>query len=245
MRTLGIIPARGGSKGLPRKNVLPLAGKPLLAWTAEAALGGGLDRVILSSDDPEIQDVARACGVEVPFSRPPELARDDSPGIDVVTHAVRFMMNAGYRPDAVMLLQPTSPLRTAADVAAALALLRGHPEADSLVSVVKAPHNSIPETLMRLGADGFLSPVVPWDERRNLRQSKPVYYARNGAAIYLVRTDRLLSANSLYGERILPYEMGKRHSFDIDDAVDFGICEFLLSQNQEERRLPATPDRTT
>jgi CMP-N,N'-diacetyllegionaminic acid synthase len=244
MRTLGIIPARGGSKGLPRKNVLPLAGKPLLAWTAEAALRGGLDRVILSSDDPEIQAVARQCGVEVPFSRPPELARDETPGIDVVVHAVRTLAAAGYRPDAVMLLQPTSPLRTAADISSALKLLREHPEADSLVSVVKAPHNSIPETLMRLGPDGFLAPVIPWDERKNLRQAKPVYYARNGAAIYLVRTARLLDANTLYGERILAYEMAKQDSFDIDDIVDFGICEYLLSQREEGRRFAAPPDRT-
>lgn len=234
MKVLGLVPARGGSKGLPGKNIRPIAGKPLLAWTAEAARGSRLDRAVLSTDDEGIARAGRACGLEVPFMRPPELAKDDTPGIDVVIHAVGRLLDAGYRADAVMLLQPTSPLRRAGHIDRAIALLEGRPEADSLVSVVRAPHNMIPETLMRLGPDGWLEPVVPWDERKNLRQSKPAYFARNGAAIYLVRTECLMGRKSLYGDRILPLEMGKEESLDIDDLLDFEFCEYLLTKRQAE-----------
>lgn len=228
MKVLGLVPARGGSKGVPGKNIRPIAGLPLIGWTARAALASGLDRTIVSTDDPAIADAARVCGLEVPFMRPPELARDDSPGLDVVVHAVEALVQGGYRPDAVMLLQPTSPLRTSGHIDRAIALLRDRPEAESLVSVVRAPHNMIPETLMRLTSEGLLTHVAAWDERRNLRQSKPVYYARNGAAIYLVRTECLLGKRTLFGEHILPLEMDKSESFDIDDMLDFEICEYLL-----------------
>lgn len=229
MKTLGIIPARGGSKGIPRKNIRMLAGKPLLAWTAEAALRSSLSRVILSSDDTEIIAVGREYGLEAPFIRPPELAQDDTPAIDVVVHALTALFQMeGYRPDSVMLLQPTSPLRTARHIDEALDLFSRHPEATSLVSVVKAPHNMTPESLMRINEYGYLEHLVPWGEKMNIRQQKPQYYARNGAAIYIVRTDCLLINQTLYGNRILAYEMPKSESIDIDDEFDFELCELLL-----------------
>ncbi|MDB5103987.1 MAG: acylneuraminate cytidylyltransferase [Fibrobacteres bacterium] len=231
LKVLGLIPARGGSKGIPGKNIRPIAGKPLIAWTIEAARASGLDRVILSSDDPEIIATAKSLGLEVPFTRPAELALDATPGIDVVFHAVEHMERVeGYRPDAVMLLQPTSPLRTTAHIDAALELFGNRPEADSLVSVVKAPHNMIPETLMKAAPGGFLESVAAWDERKNLRQAKPAYFARNGAAIYLVRTGCLISKRSLYGDKILPLEMDKSESLDIDDFFDFEMCEYILKK---------------
>jgi CMP-N,N'-diacetyllegionaminic acid synthase len=239
LKVLGLVPARGGSKGVPGKNIKPMAGKPLLAWTAEAARASRLDRVVLSTDDEAIAAAGRACGLEVPFMRPPELGRDDTPGLDVVVHAVQTLWDAGYRPDAVMLLQPTSPLREASHIDRAIALLEGRPEADSLVSVVRAPHNMIPETLMRLLPDGCLEPVVPWDERKNLRQAKPAYYARNGAAVYLVRTACLLGRKSLYGDRILALEMAKEESLDVDDLIDFELCEYLLRKRSAGAGQPA------
>lgn len=233
LKVLGLIPARGGSKGIPRKNIRPIAGKPLLAWTAESALGSGLDRTILSSDDPEICAVAGALGIGVPFARPPELAQDTTPGIDVVVHAVEHLERTeGYRPDAVMLLQPTSPLRTSVHIDAALRLFGERPDADSLVSVVKAPHNMIPETLMKPAPTGFIEPVEAWSERMNLRQAKPTYYARNGAAIYLVRTTCLLARKTLYGDKVLPLEMDKSESIDIDDMFDFELCEYVLNKRK-------------
>jgi CMP-N,N'-diacetyllegionaminic acid synthase len=236
VKVLGIIPARGGSKGIPRKNIKMLSGKPLLAWTVEAALESNLDRVILSSEDPEIIDSAKRAGIEVPFVRPTELARDDAPAIDVVIHAMEELKTSeGYNPDAVMLLQPTSPLRTTKHINEALDIFGQHARGTSLVSVIKAPHNMTPESLMRLDEDGFLNHVEAWDERRNLRQSKPTYYARNGAAIYLVRTSCLLKERSLYGSRILPYEMSKEESIDIDDLFDFELCEYLLSKRNKRK----------
>jgi CMP-N-acetylneuraminic acid synthetase len=228
---LGIIPARGGSKGIPGKNIVPIGGKPLLYWTIEAARTSKLSRLVLSSDDLDIISVARRIGgVEVPFVRPAELANDDTPGIDVVLHMVEWLAQyEHYQPDAVMLLQPTSPLRRTEhiDQAIEVFLQRG---ADSLVSVVRAPHNMIPESLMRLNGDSWLEPVVPFDERQNLRQTKPAYYARNGAAIYLVQTSLLLEQHTFYGRRMVAYEMGREDSIDIDDMFDLEICEWLLTK---------------
>lgn len=228
---LGLIPARGGSKGISHKNIAPLCGKPLIAWTIEAARQSCLDRLVLSSDDSEIILAARAVGgVDVPFVRPAELADDNTPGIDVIIHAVRWLRDhEDYSPDAVMLLQPTSPLRRREHINEAVALFetRG---ADSLVSVVKAPHNMIPESLMRMNEAGWLERLQSFDERRNIRQTKPVYYARNGAAIYLVLTSLLLEKQTLYGERMVAYEMDREDSVDIDDTFDLEVCEWLLKR---------------
>ena len=237
MTSLGIIPARGSSKGVPRKNIRMLAGKPLLAWTAEAAHASRLDRVILSSEDQEIIEVATNCSVEVPFIRPQELAEDHTPAIEVVLHAVKTLFGKeGYRPDAVMLLQPTSPLRTTHHINQALGFFEQHPEATSLVSVVRVPHNMTPESIMLLGEDGYLGAVSPWDERKNLRHLKPVYFARNGAAIYLTRTECILEKQSLYGDKILAYPMLREESIDIDELFDFEICEFLFSRRSSTTR---------
>ncbi|NJN66446.1 MAG: acylneuraminate cytidylyltransferase family protein [Chloroflexaceae bacterium] len=229
IRVLGIIPARGGSKGIPRKNITMLAGKPLIAWTIEAARASCLERIILSSDDPEIIQVAQETGgVEIPFVRPDALATDTTPGIEVVLHAVEWLLHhEAYQPDAVMLLQPTSPLRHTEHINEAVRQFVQR-EADSLVSVVRASHHMIPESLMRLNQEGWLEAVVPFDERQNLRQSKPTYYARNGAAIYLVKTDLLLEKRTLYGSRLVAYAMSREDSLDIDDAFDLRMCEWVL-----------------
>jgi CMP-N-acetylneuraminic acid synthetase len=233
VKVLGLIPARGGSKGIPRKSIKPLAGKPLLEWTAEAALASRLDRVILSSDNLEIIEIAKNCLIEVPFVRPEHLAGDYTPAIDVVCHAVQTLKEIDdYMPDAVMLLQPTSPLRTAGDINRSLKFFEKHPEATSLVSVVKVPHNMIPESLMKLEADGYLKHLMFWDEKKNIRQEKPTYYARNGAAIYIVKTECLLKNNTLYGDKILAYEMSREKSIDIDDYFDFEMCEFILRKKK-------------
>lgn len=238
LRVLGLVPARGGSKGIPRKNIAPLHGKPLIGWTIEAAAGSKLDRLVLSSDSAEIIDVARAAGkIECPFVRPAELAADDTPAIDVVLHAVNWLHDhEGYTPDAIMLLQPTSPLRRREHIDAAIDLFEAH-DADSLVSVVKAPHNMTPESLMRLEQDaagaGWLTPYLPMQERKHQRQSKPSYYARNGAAIYLVRTAVLLERHTLYGNRILAYPMSREESIDIDEPFDFELCEWLLARRDK------------
>jgi CMP-N,N'-diacetyllegionaminic acid synthase len=147
----------------------------------------------------------------------------------VVIHAVEWLRDhEDYRPDAVMLLQPTSPLRRSEHIDEAIDLYVEQ-GADSLVSVVKAPHNMIPESLMRIDEGGWLEPVVPYDERDNLRQKKPSYYARNGAAIYLFSTRLLIEEQTMYGHRLAAYKMTKEESIDIDGPFDLAVCEWLLT----------------
>jgi CMP-N-acetylneuraminic acid synthetase len=209
---LGLIPARGGSKGIPRKNLAPLAGRPLLAWTVDAARGAGeLTRVVVSTDDDEI---AAAAGVEV-LRRPPELAGDDTPMLDVVRHAVSEL-----RPDVVVLLQPTSPLRRSEHVDACVRLLL-ESGADAVVSVVEVPHRYRPDSLMDV-VDGR---VVARGSART-RQEKERVYARNGPAVLARRADRL--GDDLYGGDVRPFVMSARDSLDVDEPDDLELAEKLL-----------------
>ncbi len=225
---LAIIPARGGSKAIPLKNLAMLGGKPLLQYTIDAAKQSKLiTRIILSSDHKEIIRYAHQQGIEVPFVRPAELARDTTPMIEVVEHAVKYLVNKeSYRPDYIVLLQPTSPLRTAQHIDEALMLLLDS-EADSVVSVVEVPHQFNPYSVM-LQQGNFLVPFLEFDETRNLRQLKPLFYARNGPAVCALTYECLIQKKSLYGEKILPYVMDRAESIDIDDSWDLSIAEYLL-----------------
>jgi CMP-N-acetylneuraminic acid synthetase len=223
---LGLIPARGGSKAIPRKNVALLAGKPLLAYTAEAALAARLlDRMILSTDDPEIAAIGRACGIDAPFLRPPELSRDDTAMLPVIIHAVDWCAARDISVAAIVLLQPTSPLRRAADIDAAVDMLFDR-EAETVVSVVEVPHRYSPASVMTM-ADGRLSPFLsgPMILRR---QDKPRVYARNGPAVLVVRAE-VLRRGELYGTPTCGYVMDEESSLDIDDDADLDRAEYLLS----------------
>ena len=212
MDVLGLIPARGGSKGVPRKNLAQVAGKPLLAWTVEAARAASeLTRVVVSTDDDEI---AAEAGVEV-LRRPAELAADDTPMLDVVRHAVSEL-----GPDVVVLLQPTSPLRRAEHVDAAVRLLL-ESGADAVVSVVAVPHRYSPEALMDV-VDGR---VVARGSART-RQEKALVYARNGPAVLALRSERL--GDDLYGGDCRPYLMDARDSLDVDNTFDLELADLLL-----------------
>ena len=212
MDVLGLIPARGGSKGVPAQEPRRVAGKPLLAWTVEAARGASeLTRVVVSTDDDEI---AAEAGVEV-LRRPAELAADDTPMLDVVHHAV-----AELSPDIVVLLQPTSPLRRAEHVDAAVRLLL-ESGADAVVSVVAVPHRYSPEALMDV-VDGR---VVARGSART-RQEKALVYARNGPAVLALRSERL--GDDLYGGDCRPYLMAARDSLDVDDSFDLELADLLL-----------------
>ena len=229
MKILAIVPARGGSKGIPHKNIYPLCNKPLIYYTIKAVQKSKMiTRAVLSSDSEEILDLAADYGLEAPFVRPDELALDDTPALPVIQHAVQWLEeNDNYRADYIILLQPTSPLRTAKHIDEALSKLLNS-DADSVVSVVEAPHNCIPNSIMKLEGE-YLSPYLPLDENFNLRQLKPVYYARNGAAIYAFTYNCLMKKNSIYGEKVLPYVMGKDCSIDVDDLFDLKLCELILS----------------
>ncbi len=223
---LGLIPARGGSKGIPGKNIAPVAGRPLLAWTIEAAHASGrVSRLIVSTDDQSIADVARQYGAEVPFLRPAELAQDDTPGIEPVLHAVRWVEeNEGYRPEYVMLLQPTSPFRSSEDILAAVELAQGR-QADSVVSVCLAHHH--PFWTKSLDGDGRMQEFIKLDRPYLSRQNLPDAYALNGA-IYLVRREVLLAQRNFYGNVTYGYVMPAERSIDIDSPWDLYLADLVM-----------------
>ena len=227
MNVLGIIPARGGSQSIPRKNLVPLGGRPLIAYTCEAALAARrLDRVIVSTDDLEIARVAQALGAEVPFLRPEALAADTVPMIDVLRHAVRSLEDRdGYRADIVVLLQPTSPLRQARHIDETVDLLL-RTGADSVVSVVEVPHQFTPGSLLRLDGER----LAPYEAGPMIlrRQDKPRLYARNGPAVLAVRRQTLLDGGTLYGRDTCGYVMAPEESVDIDGPLDLDLATFFL-----------------
>jgi CMP-N,N'-diacetyllegionaminic acid synthase len=224
MQVLGIIPARGGSKGLTGKNLQSLGGRPLLAYTADAARASRrLSRIVLSTDDEAIASAGSQLGLDVPFVRPADLALDETPMLPVLQHAVRSLAPA-FVPDAVVVLQPTSPFRRAEHIDEAIQLLETS-GADSVVSVVEVPHRFNPMSMMTLDA-GRLKPLVA-GELILRRQDKPRVYARNGPAVLAVRT-RVLDRGSLYGDDCRPLMMGADESIDIDTAADLAYAEHLL-----------------
>jgi CMP-N,N'-diacetyllegionaminic acid synthase len=222
LRILAIVPARGGSKGIPRKNLAPVAGKPLIAWTIEAAIAArGVDRLIVSTDDSEIAAVARAHGAEI-VMRPAELAADDTPTLPVLRHALDVM---GEAPDAVLTLQPTSPLRRAAHIEAALAAFAADPDADSLVSTIEVPHVFHPYSVMKRDRQGYLVPFLDAAQPYRRQDKEPVV-ARNGAAIYITRTPRL--SEYVFGGRLIGFPMDAESSLDIDTREDLALAEAIL-----------------
>jgi CMP-N,N'-diacetyllegionaminic acid synthase len=223
---LGLIPARGGSKSIPRKNIKLLAGKPLIAWTIEAALQSQmLSRVIVSTDDPEIAQVAREWGAETPFLRPPELARDDSSSMSVVLHMLQWLEEQEqFSPDNVLLLQPTSPFRSSQDICAAIALAETR-QARAVVSVSEAEKH--PYVCKRILSDGTLVDFVASDLAYQRRQDLPPAYALNGA-IYLNQCESLVRDHAFLPEGTLAYIMPVQRSLDIDTSWDWRLAELIL-----------------
>ena len=233
MRTcLAIIPARAGSKGIPGKNVHPLLGKPLIAYTIEAALrASSLDRVIVSTDDPEAAGIAENLGAEVPFLRPVELGQDDTPTLDVVRHVLAGLKtNQSYEPEIVVLLQPTSPLRRPEDIDRAVAKLQSI-EADSVVSVCTVDHS--PHWMVRLQGDRVL-PFVDNGREHVRRQELPAVYRMNGA-IYVTRTEVIVNQKRLLGEDTRGYVMDPESSIDVDTPLDMKIASLLMQERLNER----------
>ncbi len=227
MKTLGIITARGGSKGIPRKNVRLLGGKPLLQYTTEAALSAKLlDRVILSTDDEEIAALGRACGVDVPFLRPDELARDDTPTLPVVQHAVRVLEEDGEQYELICILQPTNPLRQAEDIDACIGLLT-ETNSDSVISVLPVPHEYNPHWVYFQNEDGRLCLSTGEPAPISRRQDLPAAFHRDGA-VYVTRRTVLMDKGSLYGERVAGYVMDPHRHVNIDRVEDWERAERLV-----------------
>ena len=217
MKILGIIPARSGSKGIPKKNIKLLNGKPLIAYTIEAGLKSNLNKVVVSTDCNEIADISKDYGCEV-LMRPVNLARDETPTLPVLIDVVSKLEETF---SGIMTLQPTSPLRNEHHINEAIDLFKSDNDADSLVSVVQVNHGFMPNKLMAF--DGkYLSGNITV----NRRQDSPLMYARNGAAIYITKTEKL--NEFIFGGNILPYFMSKIDSFDLDDMDDWQILERII-----------------
>ena len=219
---LGLITARGGSKGIPRKNLLELGGKSLLARTVDTALNSSyLDRVVISSDDPEIIDAARIAGCEAPFIRPAELANDDTPHAAVISHALE-MLDTDY--ELFVLLQPTSPLRNASDIdnCIEMCVRRG---AGAAVSVTEFDKN--PGTIVAIDDDSRIRPLLGTSLPETPRQGSTTYVL-NGA-VFVCRTDWWHDNLRFVGEGTVGYVMPVERSVDIDSVLDVKIAELLLS----------------
>jgi CMP-N,N'-diacetyllegionaminic acid synthase len=229
MNILGVIPARGGSKSVPRKNILPLFGRPMIAYTIVAAQRSErLTHFIVSSEDEEIIAVARRYGAPVPFVRPSELATDEAPTLPVVQHTVRFMeVDHGIRYDYVVLLQPTTPMRRATDIDAAVDKLIAT-GADSVISVcdVGAYH---PARMRRILDDQLVPLPIKEPKEMLRRQDLPPVYIRNGA-IYAVRRDVVMLENSMSGQVSRPYIMPPEQSVNIDSPLDVRLAELLMNE---------------
>lgn len=226
MKKIAIIPARGGSKRLPGKNIKNLCGRPLIEWSIEAALKSKLfDRIIVSTDSDEIREISIRAGAEVPYLRSPELASDTATTNDVVTDIVKWLEGTGVVVSTIMILQPTSPLRTETDIVNAFDLMV-EKKAKAIVSVCEVEHpiqycNVLEDDL---SMDNFI-PATSIKRTQEL----PIYYRLNGS-IYLFNRDYVSNINNIYSKGTFAYIMNRFNSIDIDEKIDFELAEILLSK---------------
>jgi CMP-N,N'-diacetyllegionaminic acid synthase len=222
---LGLVPARGGSKGIPDKNIRPLAGRSLLEYAVRAA-SGVVDRTVLSTDSERIAAEGRRAGLEVPFLRPADLARDDTPMLPVIEHAVDTLEQQGWSPEIIVLLQPTSPLRTPDHIRRAVEQLR-ESGADSVVTVVELPRHLSPDYVMRI-EDGRLVPFLPEGVRVTRRQDARPAVVRDGT-VYAFWRRTLRNTGSIYGTNCQPLVVPARESITIDTPEDWDEAERRLA----------------
>lgn len=230
MIALGVIPARGGSKGVPRKNIRPLGGRPLLEWTIEAALASSLDRVVVSSDDEEIIALARTHGDIAPFVRPPELATDEAHTLPVVQHALAHVEKTVGPVDIVVLLQPTTPFRSAAAINAGLDKMR-ETDCDSVVSVVDVGGQH-PFRMKRLVAgDRLVNFIDQGFEDMRPRQALPPVYIREGS-LYIAKRHLVVGHNTLVGGDVRGVVVKPDETVNIDTEADFLRAEQMLARRR-------------
>lgn len=228
---LAIIPARGGSKGVLRKNIRPLGHKPLIAWTIEAAKKSKyISELIVSSEDDEIIEVAARFGAKVPFKRPEDLARDDTPGIESIKHAVNFYLDRNMTFDYVVCLQCTSPFRTNDDIDTAIEYCINS-GCDSVVSVCECEHN--PHWMVKVENDGCIEPYVDNLGSYVCRQDLPKVYRLNGA-IYVAKPELILKSGSWYNQNSKAFIMNSERSLDIDTMSNFNLAEIMISNHSHE-----------
>ena len=232
-KVLGLIPARGNSKRLPRKNIIELYGKPLIAWTIEAALGSKyIDRVIVSTDNQEIANIAKKYGAEVPFIRPSELATDEATTIDAVLYSLGQLEEVGEKYDYIALLQPTSPLRTTQNIEESIELLQTK-NSDAVISVCEAEHHPLWSNVLPddLSMDNFLDASV----KNKRSQDLPKQYRINGA-IYISSVKKLRKENSFFlSNNCIAYIMKQNVSIDIDTMDDFDLALLRISNSNNQK----------
>jgi len=224
-KNVAIIPARGGSKGIPRKNIKKLCGKPLIAYTIEEALNSEyIDKVSVSTDDEEIAEISKFYGAEI-IKRPTKYARDDSHRRETIKHAIKTLRNQmNYDPKIITFLQPTSPLRTVIDIDEAIKLFLNS-DCDSVVSVYDSREKTYWSFQIK---ETYIEPLFGWDYFLvKRRQELPASYVLNGA-IYITKTVKFIENNSLINKRTLPYIMPAERSLDIDDEIDFKLAKILI-----------------
>lgn len=225
MNILSLIPARGGSKGIKGKNIFPLSGKPLIAWTIEASMKSRyIDSTVITTDSPEIAAISERYGAEVPFMRPSELADDKAKTVDAVIHALNTLADMGRRYDVLVLLQPTSPLRTAEDIDGAIdtffaAGMRG------VVSI--SPAEDSPLLIRAVSPEGVMTPLLEMNSTCR-RQDMPKYYRVNGA-IY-INMAGYINVNTSFNDNPVPFIMKESHSVDIDEMKDFALAEYYIKE---------------
>lgn len=220
-KILAVITARSGSKRLLNKNILNLAGKPLIAWTIEAGKKSRyIDKLIVSTDTNEIKNVSQYYGAEVPFLRPTELSADNSDSVSVLKHAIDYT-NENF--DYILLLQPTSPLRSAEDIDKAIEMLNDNTQA--VVSVCEAEHSLL--WCNTLPGDFSMADFIKKDVKNKRSQDLPIFYRLNGA-IYISEVDYFYEQNGFWGDRTKAYLMPRERSVDIDTWIDFKLAEAIL-----------------
>lgn len=232
-RILGIIPARGGSKGIPGKNIRMLDGRPLIYYTARAARESGIvDRLILTTDSFEIAKVGRGLGIEVPFIRPEHLAQDDTPMFPVIDHALQFIENEGWRPDIILLLQPTAPLRKPEHLQAAVGIL-SETKCDSVASVVEVPQHYAPDFVFKM-EEGRLKPFLDGGEKVTRRQDARAAYSRDGT-VYAFRRDVFIHKRSIYGDDCRPLIIPRDQSCNLDTMEDWEEAGKKIAEQIQEK----------
>jgi len=226
-RVLGVIPARAGSKGIPNKNIMDVGGQPLIKYTIEAALGSTMiTDCIVSTDSDEIASLAESLGLSAPFIRPNNLSNDKALSLPVIQHAVSFMEKKhGIHYDAVIMLQPTTPLRTSGDIDKSLSILMSE-KLDSVISVVEVEGNH-PLRMKRIVNNRLVNYVDQGHEDMRPRQELPKVYIRNGA-IYATLRDVLIDEDSFVGENSYPYVMNKEQSINIDTISDLYLTQIYI-----------------
>lgn len=225
MKIMGLIPARGGSKGIPGKNIKNFSGEPLIAHSIKTAqLISRIDRLILSTDDEKIAQVGREYNIEVPFIRPEILATDSADALSVFKHALEFVIGEGYHPDALLVLQPTSPLREAVDIEKAIDLFEGG-GFDQVISLT--PVRQHPYWMKRINEDNSIEPYIKEQGKPLRRQELPSLYIPNGA-IYIYTTEFIL--NNLENPKVGSIIMEEWKSLDIDTPLDFYLAEKVMEE---------------